>query len=165
MMNDHGKSDRSVVPLKPSNDAGQPVEEMVEERDLAKGNSIEGNAFRLTLCRGDAHNALERVRRAARKDKKLRFTALLHHVYNVERLRDAYLAVRRDVSAGIDGETGQHYGEALEVNLEGLSERLKRGGYRAKPVRHIYIPKPDGRERQIGVPTLEDKIVQRSVVE
>jgi RNA-directed DNA polymerase len=167
MMNDRGKSDRSVVPRKSPNnvDAAASVAEAMEGRDLAKGNPRESNAFRLTLSRGDAHNVLQRVRRAARKDRKQRFTALLHHVYNVERLRDAYLAIKRDASEGVDGETWQHYGEDLDANIEDLSQRLKRGAYRAKPVKRAYIPKPDGRQRPIGVPTLEDKIVQRSVVE
>jgi group II intron reverse transcriptase/maturase len=164
MMNERGKSDRSVLPTKPSNEAERTAEEMVEGRDLTKGNSTESNAFR-TQSRGDARSALERVRHAARKDRKQRFTALFHHVYNVDRLRDAYLALKRDASAGVDGETWQHYGEALEENLEGLSGRLKRGAYQAKPVRRVHIPKPDGRQRPIGVPTLEDKIVQRAVVE
>jgi group II intron reverse transcriptase/maturase len=164
MTNGRGKSDRSVVPKKPSNNAGQPVAEMVEGRDLAKGNSPEGNAFR-TQRRGDARSALERVRRAAREDRKQRFTALFHHVYDIDRLRDAYFALKRDASAGVDGETWQHYGETLEDNLLDLSGRLKRGAYRAKPVRRVYIPKPDGRQRPIGVPTLEDKVVQRAVVE
>jgi group II intron reverse transcriptase/maturase len=159
-----GKSDRPVEPKKPSNDVGQPAEEMVEGRDLTKGNSIEGNALR-TQSRVSSLSALDRVRQAARRNRKQRFTALLHHVYNIDRLRDAYLALSRDASAGIDGETWQHYGETLEDNLADLAERLKRGAYQAKPVRRVYIPKPDGRQRPIGVPTLEDKIVQRSVVE
>lgn len=166
MMNERGKSDRSVVPEKsPNNVDAASTAEVMEERDLAKGNSMEGNAFRLTPSRGDAHNALQRVRKAARRDRTQRFTALLHHVYNVERLRDAYLAIKRDANAGVDGETWQHYGEDLEANLEDLSQRLRRGAYQAKPVKRVYIPKPDGRQRPIGVPTLEDKIVQRSVVE
>jgi group II intron reverse transcriptase/maturase len=164
MMNGRGKSDSSVVPGKPPNEIGQPVEEVVEGRELAKGNSPEGNAFR-TQRRGDARSALERVRRAARKDRKQKFTALFHHVYDVDRLRTAYLAIKRDASAGIDGETWQHYGENLEGNLADLADRLKRGAYRAKPVKRVYIPKADGRQRPIGMPTLEDKIVQRAVVE
>jgi len=164
MMNGRGKSDRSTVPKKSPNNAGQLAAEAMEGRDLAKGNSPEGNAFR-TQRRGDARSALERVRRAARRDKKQRFTALLHHIYDIERLRDAYLALKRDASAGIDGETWRHYGEELESNLVGLAERLKRGAYQAKPVRRTYIPKADGRQRPIGVPTLEDKIVQRATVE
>lgn len=164
MMNGGGKSDRSVVPKKPSNNVGQPAAETVEERDLAKGNSTEGNAFR-TQSRADARSALERVRQAARKDRKQKFTALFHHVYDIDRLRTAYLALKRNASAGVDGETWLQYGEALEANLVDLAERLKRGAYRAKPVRRAHIPKPDGRQRPIGVPTLEDKIVQRAVVE
>jgi RNA-directed DNA polymerase len=110
-------------------------------------------------------SALERVRQAAEKERRQRFTALLHHVYDIGRLRDAYRAVKRDAAAGVDGETWQQHGEALEANLKDLAERLKRGAYRAKPVRRAYIPKADGRQRPLGVPTLEDKIVQRSVVE
>lgn len=163
-MNDRRKSDSSVVPRKPSNEIGRPIEEEVEGRGLAKGNLVEHDVSR-TQSRTDAHSALERVRQAARRDRKQRFTALLHHVYAIERLRSAYRAVKRDATAGIDGETWRHYGEDLESNLQDLSERLKRGAYRAKPVRRAYIAKSDGRQRPLGVPTLEDKIVQRSVVE
>jgi group II intron reverse transcriptase/maturase len=131
---------------------------------LAKGNSPERNALR-TQSRGGAPSALERVRQAARKDRKQRFTALLHHVYDVDRLCAAYRAIKRDAAPGVDGETWQHYGESLEVNLLDLADRLKRGAYRAKPVRRAYIPKADGRQRPLGVPALEDKIVQRAVVE
>jgi RNA-directed DNA polymerase len=105
------------------------------------------------------------VRQAAKRDRKQRFTALLHHVYDVERLRQAYLALKRDAAAGIDGETWRHYGEAVEDNLRDLAARVKRGAFRASPVRRVYIPKADGRQRPLGVPTLEDKIVQRAVVE
>jgi group II intron reverse transcriptase/maturase len=165
MTNGRGKSDSLVVPKKSPNEA-RPVlaEEAMEGRKLAKGNSPEDNAFR-TQRRGDASSALERVRQAARKDRKLRFTALFHHVYNVDILRDAYFALRRDASAGVDGETWGHYGEALGSNLADLATRLKQGAYRPSPVRRVYIPKADGRQRPIGVPTLEDKIVQRAVVE
>jgi RNA-directed DNA polymerase len=164
MMDGRGKSDRSTVPKKSPNDVEQSTEEAMEGRDLAEGNSPKSNAFR-TQGRGDARSALERVRRAARKDRRQRFTALFHHVYNTERLRDAYQGLKPDASAGIDGETWRHYGEKLEDNLADLSGRLQRGAYRAMPVRRVYIPKPDGRQRPIGVPTLEDKIVQRAVVE
>jgi RNA-directed DNA polymerase len=95
----------------------------------------------------------------------MRFTTLLHHVYNLDALRTAYFALKRDASPGVDGETWRHYGEALEGNLLDLSERLKRGAYRAKPVRRAYIPKADGRQRPLGVTALEDKIVQRATVD
>jgi group II intron reverse transcriptase/maturase len=164
MTNGDGKSDSSVVPEKPPNKAGRPAAEAVEGRELAKGNPHESNTPR-TQSRDGVPSALERIRQAARRDRKQRFTALLHHVYDVERLRAAYLATKRDAAAGIDGETWRHYGESLEGNLLDLSERLKRGAYRAKPVRRAYIPKADGRLRPLGVPTLEDKIVQRAAVE
>jgi group II intron reverse transcriptase/maturase len=95
----------------------------------------------------------------------MRFTALLHHIYNPDTLREAYFRLKRDAAPGVDGQTWGAYGEALEDNLRGLSERLKRGAYRAKPVRRVYIPKADGRQRPLGVPVLEDKIVQRATVE
>ena len=95
----------------------------------------------------------------------MRFTALLHHVYDLSRLRAAFFALKKDAAPGVDGETWRHYEQALEANLRLLSERLKRGAYRAKPVRRAYIPKADGRQRPLGVPVLEDKIVQRATVD
>ena len=104
-------------------------------------------------------------RQAAKKDRKLRFTALLHHIYNLETLHMAYFRLKKEAAPGVDGETWRHYGEELESHLQDLSERLKRGAYRAKPVRRVYIAKTDGRQRPLGVPVLEDKIVQRAAVE
>jgi group II intron reverse transcriptase/maturase len=136
---------------------------MMEGRERTKGNTPERNALR-TQSRAGAPSALERVRQLASRDRHQRFTALLHHVYAVDQLRAAYLAVKRAAAAGVDGETWQHYGENLEARLQDLSDRLRRGAYRAKPVRRAYIPKADGRQRPLGVPALEDKIVQRAVV-
>jgi group II intron reverse transcriptase/maturase len=136
----------------------------MEGRGLAKGNLPQQNASR-TPSRTDAPSALERVRQAAKGDKKLRFTALLHHIYSLETLRGAYFSLKKEAAAGVDGETWRHYGESLEDNLRDLSERLKRGAYRAKPVRRVYIPKADGRQRPLGVTALEDKIAQRATVE
>jgi len=164
MMDDRRESDRLVVPQKPPNKAGQPAAEAVEGSERAKGNSPEGHDDR-TQRRDMPSAGIERVRQAARKDKQQRFTALLHHVYDVERLRSAYFALKRDAAAGVDGETWQHYGEALGDHLQDLSARIQRGAFRASPVRRAYIPKADGRQRPLGVPTLEDKIVQRAVVE
>ena len=95
----------------------------------------------------------------------MRFTALLHHGYDVEHLRQAYDALKREAAPGIDGETWGHYGEALEENLRDLAGRLARGAYRAKAVKRVYIPKADGRLRPLGIPTLEDKLVQRATAE
>lgn len=164
MMDGRGKSHNPMVPRNPPNNAEGPAAEAVEGRGLAEGNSPERNALR-TQRRDSAPSALERVRQVAMKDRKQRFTALLHHVYEVDRLRASYFALKRDAAAGVDGETWRHYGESLEANLQDLSGRLKRGAYRVKPVRRVYIPKADGRQRPLGVPALEDKIVQRAVVE
>jgi len=164
MTNGPGKSDRPTVPEKSPNNAGQPAAEGMEGRGLAKGNLPQQNASR-TPSREDALRALERVRQAAAKDKQLRFTALLHHIYNPETLSRAYFNLKKEAAAGVDGETWRHYGETLENNLQDLSHRLKRGAYRAKPVRRVYIPKADGRLRPLGVTALEDKIVQRAAVE
>jgi hypothetical protein len=158
MTNGPGKSDSPVVPEKSPNNAEQPAAEGMEGRGLAKGNLPQQNASR-TPSRTEALSALERVRQAAKKDRKLRFTALLHHIYNLETQRMAYFRLKKEAAPGMDGETWRHYGEKLEENLQGLSDRLKRGAYRAKPVRRVYIPKADGRQRPLGVTTLEDKIV------
>jgi len=136
----------------------------MEGRELAKGNADQQNALR-TQGREGAPSALDRVRQAAKRDKKMRFTTLLHHVYNPEMLREAYFGLKREAAPGVDGETWQQYGTELETRLQDLSDRLKRGAYRAKPVRRAYIPKADGRQRPLGVTTLEDKIVQRATVE
>jgi RNA-directed DNA polymerase len=163
-MNDQGKSDRPVIPMKSPNNPGQLGAEEAEGSGLAKGNLHQQNAPR-TLSRDRAPSALERVRQAGKRDRKLRFTALLHHVYDINRLRAAFRALKREAAPGVDGETWRHYGEALEEHLQDLSERLQRGAYRAKPVRRVYISKEDGRQRPLGVPALEDKIVQRATVE
>src|SRR4030042_4518740 len=164
MMSGHGKSDNSTVPRKSSNKVHQRITERMEGRELAKGKTLQQTTLR-TQSRGSVPSALERIREAAQKDRKQRFTALLHHVYAIERLRESYFRLKREATPGVDGETWRHDGEELEENLQNLSGRLKRGAYRAKPVQRVYIPKADGRQRPIGVPVLEDKIVQRAVAE
>ena len=163
-MNAGGKSDRPIVPAKSPNKAEGSAAEAMEGRSRTKGNLPEGNTLR-TQSREGVHSALGQIRQAAKEGKKQRFTALLHHVYDIERLRTAFLAIKRDAAAGVDGETWRHYREGLEGNLQDLSARLKRGAYRARPVRRVFIPKGDGGQRPLGVPVLEDKIVQRAVVE
>ena len=143
----------------------EPTAEVMEGRGVAKGNSLKRTVSRTQRRTHGTPCALERVRLAAQRDRRQRFTALLHHVATIDRLRAAYVALRRDAAAGLDGTTWRQYGADLEANLQDLSARLRRGAYRAKPVRRAYIPKTDGRLRPLGVPTLEDKIVQRAVVE
>ena len=134
MTNELGKSDRPTVPKKSPNKAGQPAAEGMEGRGLAKGNLPQQNASR-TPSRMDAPSALERVRQAAKEDKELRFTALLHHIYNLETLRVAYLSLKKEAAPGVDGETWRHYGETLEGNLQDLSHRLTRGA--TEPSRYV----------------------------
>ena len=163
-MNDHRESDSRVVPAKPANKAEESAAELAEGRRLDKGNTDQQNARR-TLSRDvSASSALDRVRQVAVKDRNARFTVLLHHV-DVDRLRGAYRALSPKAAAGVDGETWESYGQNLEGNLRDLLARVQRGAYRAKPTRRAYIPKPDGRLRPLGVAALEDKILQRAVVE
>src|SRR5512144_2155972 len=162
-MNDRRESDSRVVPAKPANKAEEAAAEPVEERRLDEGNTGQQNARR-TQSRDSASRALERVRQVAAKDRDARFTALLHHV-DVERLRGAYRALSPRAAAGVDGETWESYGQDLEARLQDLHARVQRGAYRAKPSRRAYILKADGRLRPLGIAALEDKIVQRAVVE
>lgn len=163
MMNDEGKSDRLVVPEKSPNKAERSAAEAVEGRSLAKGNMTQQNASR-TQSRTSAPSALDRVRQAATRDKSAKFTALFHHV-TIDRLRAAYLEIQKRAAPGVDGVTWAQYGVGLEDNLRDLHDRLHRGAYRARPSRRVFIPKADGRQRPLGIASLEDKIVQRAVVE
>jgi RNA-directed DNA polymerase len=160
-MYERGESDRPVVPATPLNKA--VAAEMGEERGRAKGNTV--SKTRPGHSAGsDASSALGRVREVARRDKEARFTALLHHV-SLGRLRRAYWAIRPQAAPGVDGVTWIDYGRNLETNIQGLHARVQAGRYRAKPSRRVYIPKADGRRRPLGIASLEDKIVQRAVVE
>lgn len=165
MMNGPGQSDHSVVPVNDPNNARGPAAEGREGRGWAKGNPSQQNQPIGHSAAPGWHSALERIRRAASKERTMRFTALMHHIYNPEALREAYFSLKRKAAPGVDGETWQHYGENLEAHLADLTGRLARGAYRAKPVRRVYIPKADGRQRPLGVTALEDKIVQRATVE
>src|SRR6202035_2248245 len=106
---------------------------------------------------------LDGVRKAARERKQERFNALLHHL-SVDLLRDSFYALKRQASPGVDGVTWQEYETGLEDRLIDLHSRVHRGAYRAQPSRRVYIPKPDGRQRPLGIAALEDKIVQQAVV-
>ena len=162
-MHERGKSDSPVVPAKLPNNTGLPVAEVVEERGLAKGNAA--SKTRPGLRAGmSASSALDRVRRVAQNDREARFTALLHHV-DVDRLRAAYGALNPRAATGVDGVTWRAYGQDLEENLRELHGRVHRGSYRPRPSRRAYIPKADGRLRPLGIAALEDKILQRAVVE
>ena len=137
--------------------------EAMEKRGLAEGNAGQQNAPR-TQSRSSATSALARIREVARTNKKAKFTALLHHV-TPDRLKAAFLALKRDAAPGIDGVTWVDYTRNLDENLQDLHGRVHRGAYRAKASRRVYIPKADGRQRPLGIASLEDKILQRAVVE
>ena len=162
-MDDREKSDGRVVPVKLSNNAQGGAAEAVEGRRSAKGNTA-GETRPGPSAGRDALSELGRVRRVAATDREARFTALLHHV-DVDRLRAAYRALEPKAAAGVDGVTWEDYGLDLEDNLKDLHARVHRGAYRARPSRRVYIPKPDGRLRPLGVAALEDKILQRALVE
>jgi RNA-directed DNA polymerase len=162
-MHDREKSDGPVVPAKRPNNAQGGAAEAVEGSGPAKGNTT-GETRSGHGAGQSARSDLSRVRRVAATDKEVRFTALLHHV-DVDRLRAAYRALKPKAAPGVDGVTWEDYGVELEDNLEDLHARVHRGAYRARPSRRVYIPKPDGRLRPLGVAALEDKIVQRALVE
>lgn len=163
MRHESEKSDPFKVARKPANKSEGSEAEPVERREGTEGNTGK-HSTRRTQSRVSVFSGLERVRERARTEKKERFTALLHHV-DVELLRAAFSWLKRDAAPGVDGLTWGQYEQNLEANLADLHARLHRGAYRAQPSRRKFIPKEDGRERPLGVASLEDKIVQRAVVE
>ena len=141
--------------------AGNPAESM-EQRTSAKGISPHAGGT------GAQHleSALpwrERIRQAAQRDPGCRFTSLLHHVTR-GLLNEAYYALRRQAAVGVDGVDWASYGASLDTRLADLHERVQSGRYRALPSKRLWIPKPDGRQRPLGIPALEDKIVQQALV-
>ena len=164
MMNGREKSGPAVVAMKPANKVGQPAAELVEPRAGAEGNAGQERTLR-TQGRDGAPQGLDRVRQAARQGKETRFTALLHHV-DVDRLREAFHALKRDAAPGVDGLTWRDYETDLDSRLADLCDRVHKGGpYHPLPSRRRFIPKADGKQRPLAVAALEDKIVQRAVQE
>ena len=129
-MHDHEKSDGPVLPVKPPNKPEEPGAEVVEGRGLPEGNAA-GETRPGRSAGPGVFSDLDRVRQVARKDRDVRFTALLHHV-SVDRLREAYRAIRPNAAAGVDGVRWRDYGLDLEDNLRDLHARVHRGAYRAK---------------------------------
>ena len=115
-----------------------------------------------TLSLGSISTKLERIAELA-KEQPARVFSSVHHGIDMEWLREAMRRVRKDAAVGVDGQSWTDYEANLEGNLQGLLERFKQGTYVAPPVRRVHIPKGDGRTRPIGIPTLEDKILQRAV--
>jgi group II intron reverse transcriptase/maturase len=160
-----GKSDGSIVPTKPANngDAESPAES-AEERDPAERN-VSRTILHRTPSRKQKRKSrgLTGVREAARGSSALKFTALLHHV-NEDCLTEAFFNLKKTAAVGVDRVTWHEYEQNLEANITDLHGRIHRGAYRAKPSRRVWIPKPDGRRRPLGIASLEDKIVQQAVL-
>src|ERR1022692_2762703 len=163
MMHEPEKSGPSTVASKLANKPNGLGAESVERREGAEGNTSKDRMHR-TRSRASMSSGLDRVRERAKAEKKERFTALLHHV-DVDLLRAAFSWLKRDAAPGVDGLTWGQYEQNLEGNLVDLHARVHRGAYRAQPSRRKFIQKEDGRQRPLGIAALEDKIVQRAVVE
>jgi len=157
------KSDSVIVAVKSANKGAVVPAEPMEPRTEPKGNP-QGQSTRRAQDRGSVSQAAERIRQFVQREPRTRLTALLHHV-TVDTLRCAFFELKRNVSAGVDGMTWEMYAEGLEGRLADLHDRVHSGAYRATPSRRVNIPKPDGGTRPLGIAALEDKIVQKAVVE
>ena len=157
-----GESEDCAVPVKVPNNGPPGSAEELEGRRSIKENAGEPSPSR-TQSRAIGSRGLEGVREAAKKDKGLRFTALLHHVTE-KLLLDSFYALKKQAAPGVDEVTWQEYEPGVEERIHDLHGRVHRGAYRAQPSRRVYIPKPDGRQRPLGIAALEDKIVQQAVV-
>ncbi len=156
------ESDRDVLPMNQPNKEGQTSAEVGEGRSRSKENI--GQSHTPPAQNGKrVSQGLIGVRRVARERKKEQFTTLLHHV-TVQLLRASFYALQRAAAPGVDGTTWQEYEDGLECRLTDLHVRIHRGAYRSQPSRRVYIPKADGKQRPLGIASLEDKIVQQAVV-
>lgn len=156
------KSDRPVVPKKSPNNGQRPAE-VREGRGLAKRNVDRSPVPRTQSRIQGTSRGLEGVRSAARRDRRQRFTALLHHI-TPQLLTDSLYALKRDAAAGVDGVTWKQYEAHWPERVHALHRAIHTGAYRAHPARRVYIPKRDGRRRPLGIAALEDKVVQQAVV-
>src|SRR5665213_1206824 len=156
------ESDSGIVPMNHSNKDGQPLAESEEGRPLIKENTHQLSTHS-TQSEVRVSQGLAGVRKAAKERKEMKFTSLLHHL-TVDLLRDSFYALKRKAAPGVDGVTWWEYEVGLEDRLADLHSRVHRGAYRAQPSRRVYIPKPDGRQRPLGIAALEDKIVQQAAV-
>ena len=165
-----GESDGSIVPQKPANNSGVPsLAESAEGRGPTKEN-VEQSLLDRTQCRTAKPGSpgfrprscgLFGVLDAARKDRRLKFTNLLHHI-SPELLRASFFDLNKRAAPGVDDETWNDYAKDFERRLDELHGRIQRGAYRAKPSKRTYIPKLDGKLRPLGIAALEDKIVQQA---
>jgi RNA-directed DNA polymerase len=153
------KSDEVVVPKKSTKTRVTPVES-TEGRTEAEGKSAARNASS-TQSEHNAHTSLQRIRERAKQKPEEKWTNLLSHM-RPSLLKEAYQRLRQDGAVGVDKVSWAEYGERLDERLHDLVSRIHRGSYHPQPVRRVHIPKGDGKTRPLGIPTLEDKIVQQA---
>lgn len=159
-----GESDESVVLTTSVNkDATEASAESTEGRDSANRNAMSPASPRTPSRDKRESRGLQGVREAARKNRSLRFTALLHHI-DERLLFESFDNLKKSAATGIDGITWHQYEVNVETNIKDLHSRIHRGAYRAKPSRRVWIPKTDGRKRPLAVASLEDKLVQQAVL-
>src|ERR1700724_3016143 len=156
------ESHDGIVPMNHSNKDRRPLAENEEERPSIKENAGQPHTYPTQSGKG-VSQGLAGVRKAARENKEMKFTALLHHL-TVDLLRESFYSLKRKAAPGVDGVTWQEYEDGLEDRLIDLHGRVHRGAYRATPSRRVYIEKADGRQRPLAVPAIEDKLVQHAVV-
>lgn len=149
--------------MKAANKGVKAPAEPLEGRASTKGNSRDQSTYR-TQGRDDVSQAVERIRQAATRKPQEKLTALLHHI-TTDALRCAFFDLEKTASAGVDGMVWNVYADGLEERLLDLHGRVHSGAYRALPSRRVEIPKPDGGTRPLGIAALEDKIVQKAVVD
>jgi len=155
------ESHSGIVPMNYSNNDKTSSAESREGRPLIKENAGQPSTHS-TQSGERVSQGLAGVRKAARENKEMRFTALLHHL-TIDLLRESFYSLKRKAAPGVDGVTWQEYETGVEDRLNDLHGRVHRGAYRALPSRRVYIKKEDGRQRPLGVAALEDKIVQYAV--
>ena len=163
MMDGMKKSDEAVIPMMATNKGAQTPAESSEGRASTKGSPRDQSTYR-TQGRGSVSQAVERVRQAVTRKPQEKLTALLHHI-TTDALRYAFYGLKQTATAGVDGLVWKEYEDGLEERLLDLHGRVHSGAYRALPSRRVAIPKPDGGTRPLGIASLEDKIVQKAVVD
>src|SRR6201993_273008 len=156
------KSDLPEVAEKRANKVASAAAELVERRGGAKENAELQSTVR-TPSRAAVSQAQSRIREAVIRNRRDKLTALMHHL-SVDVLRASFFGLKKFAAPGVDEMTWTEYAKGLEENLADLHSRVQTGAYRALPSRRTYIPKPDGRQRPLGIAALEDKIVQAAVV-
>jgi len=162
-MNARGKSDGSILPMSPANNGdAESSAESAEGRGPARRNIDQSNLDRTQKPESRRSRGLLGVREAASNCRELKFTTLLHHI-NVELLTSSFYQLKKNAAVGVDKMTWREYERDLEDRIVDLHGRIHRGAYRATPSKRVYIAKADGRQRPLGIPSLEDKIVQHAV--